>query len=120
GSLAAALAVMIAGKNGALAKVSGANMLASVSAETTAPGIFEGHGDVGVVLHPGSVEYDATKRSYTIAGSGENMWFGDDAFQFAWKKMSADVTLPADIAFLGKGVNEHRTEVLMSRQSLDA
>src|SRR6266436_301683 len=83
-------------------------------------GIFESHGDVGVVLHPGSVEYDATKRSYTIAGSGENMWSGGDAFQFVWKKMSGDVTLAADISFLGKGVNEHRKAVLMIRQSLDA
>src|SRR6266851_2870195 len=83
-------------------------------------GIFESHGDVGVVLHPGSVEYDATKRSYTIAGSGENVWFGSDAFQFVWKKMSGDVTLTADISFLGKGVNEHRKAVLMIRQSFDA
>jgi len=62
-------------------------------------GIFESHGDVGTVLHEGSVEYDAAKHSYTIAGSGENMWFGSDAFQFVWKKMSGDVTLTADISF---------------------
>jgi len=83
-------------------------------------GIFENHGDVGTVLHPGSVEYDAAKASYTISGSGENMWLGSDAFQFAWKKISGDVTLTADISFLGKGVNEHRKAVLMVRQSLDA
>jgi Tol biopolymer transport system component len=34
--------------------------------------------------------------------------------------MSGDVTLTADISFLGKGVNEHRKAVLMVRQSLDA
>src|SRR5882724_9424202 len=90
------------------------------SAQAAAPaGIFESHGDVGTVLHPGSVEYDAAKRSYTIAGSGENMWFASDAFQFVWKKMSGDVMLTADISFLGKGVNEHRKAVLMIRQSLD-
>src|SRR6267378_6032210 len=83
-------------------------------------GIFASHGDVGTVLHEGSVEYDAAKRSYTIAGSGENMWSASDAFQFVWKKMSGDVTLMADITFLGKGVNEHRKAVLMIRQSLDA
>src|SRR5258708_36344720 len=48
------------------------------------------------------------------------MWLASDAFQFAWKKMSGDVTLTADISFLGKGVNEHRKAVLMMRQSLDA
>jgi TolB protein len=83
-------------------------------------GIFEGHEDVGTVLHPGSVEYDATKGTYTIAGSGENMWFAADAFQFAWKKMAGDVTLTADISFIGKGVNEHRKAVLMVRQTLEA
>jgi hypothetical protein len=83
-------------------------------------GIFEGHEDVGAVLHPGSVEYDAAKGSYTIAGSGENMWFARDGFQFVWKKISGDVALTADISFIGKGVNEHRKAVLMIRQSLDA
>src|SRR6267142_1956207 len=86
----------------------------------TPGGLFEGHGDVGAVRHAGSVEYDAAKRSYTIAGSGENMWFATDVFQFVWKKASGDVTLTADISFIGKGVNEHRKAVLMVRQSLDA
>ncbi len=84
------------------------------------PGIFEGHGDIGSVLHAGSVDYDASKQTYTIAGSGENMWFGKDAFHFAWKQASGDVTLTADIAFLGKGQQEHRKAVLMVRQTLDA
>ena len=83
-------------------------------------GIFEGHEDVGMVLHPGSVEYDVAKRSYTIAGSGENMWFARDGFQFVWEKVSGDVMLTADISFMGKGVNEHRKAVLMVRQTLDA
>jgi len=82
--------------------------------------MFENHTDVGKVLHPGSVEYDAAQQTYTIAGSGQNMWFGTDAFQFAWKKASGDVTLTADISFLGKGVNEHRKAVLMIRESLEA
>jgi Tol biopolymer transport system component len=83
-------------------------------------GLFEGHGDVGAVLHAGSVEYDTAKRNYTIAGSGENMWSAADEFQFVWKKIAGDVTLTADISFIGKGVNEHRKAVLMLRQSLDA
>src|SRR4029077_15665899 len=48
------------------------------------------------------------------------MWLGSDAFQFVWNKMSVDVTLTADISFLGKGVNENRKAVLIIRQSLDA
>jgi TolB protein len=105
---------------GALALVCAAKEGKSAEHSPTGASIFEGHGDVGNVLHAGSTEYDAAKRSYTIAGSGENMWFAGDAFQFAWKKVSGDVTLTADISFLGKGVNEHRKAVLMMRQSLDA
>jgi Tol biopolymer transport system component len=83
-------------------------------------GIFDGHGDVGAVLHAGAVEFDSTKRTYTINGSGENMWSVADAFQFAWKKISGDVMLTADIGFLTMTGNEHKKAVLMLRQSLDA
>ena len=83
-------------------------------------GIFESHGDIGTVLHAGSVEYDAAKGSYAMAASGENMWSTKDAFQFVWKKMSGDITLIADISFVGKSAQEHRKAVLMVRQSLDA
>ena len=82
-------------------------------------GVFEASGDVGTVLHAGSAEYDAAKGTYTIAGSGENMWFGKDAYQFVWKKMSGDVALSADISFVGSGGNAHRKAVLMIRQSRD-
>ena len=91
-----------------------------LQAQTAAPvGIFESHGDVGAVLHAGSVDFDAGKKTYTISGSGENMWSVADAFQFAWKKMSGDVSLTADIGFLTKTGNEHKKGVLMLRQSLD-
>jgi len=83
-------------------------------------GIFDDHGDVGTVLHRGSVDYDGAHKIYTIAGSGENMWLAQDAFQFVWKKVSDDVMLTADISFLTKTGNEHKKAVLMLRQSLDA
>ena len=68
---------------------------------------------------PGTSEYDASKRSYTLTGSGENMWSDSDNFQFAWKKWSGDASLTADISFVGQGGNAHRKAVLMMRQSLD-
>jgi TolB protein len=83
-------------------------------------GLFENHGDVGTVLHAGSVDYNASQATYTVAGSGENMWLSADAFQFVWKKAAGDVTLTADISFVGQGKNPHRKAVLMIRQSLDA
>ena len=83
-------------------------------------GLFESHADVGSVLHSGTLEYDAAKGTYTVGGSGENMWSTADAFHFVWKKVTGDVSLAADVSFLGKGGNEHRKAVLMVRQSLEA
>ncbi len=83
-------------------------------------GVFTGHGDVGKVLHPGAVRFDATAGSYTVSGSGENMWAAHDDFQYVWTKVSGDVALTADIAFVGTKGNAHRKAALMIRQSLDA
>ncbi len=83
-------------------------------------GLFAGHTDVGTVLHPGSILYDAARHSYTTSGSGENVWATADAFQFVWKKMEGDFTLSADISILGQGGDPHKKALLMARQSLDA
>jgi TolB protein len=83
-------------------------------------GIFEGSGDIGTVLHAGSATFDSATGKYTLAGSGENMWFNKDAFQFVWKRASGDVAISADVAFLGEGKNPHRKAVVIIRQSLDA
>lgn len=85
-----------------------------------AVGMFEKSQDVGTVLHPGPVTYEPTSHTYSLTASGENIWSTQDAFQFAWKKTSGDVSLSADVSFIGKGVNPHRKAVLMIRQSLDA
>jgi TolB protein len=83
-------------------------------------GLFDDHGDIGTVLHAGSVNFDPATQTYTVSGSGENMWFKADAFHYAWKKVSGDVSLSADISFLGTGKNPHRKGCLIIRQSLDA
>src|SRR5258708_33209522 len=61
-------------------------------------GIFENHADVGAVLHPGSATFDAATHTYTLTGSGDNMWLANDAFQVVWKKVPGDVELPGGIA----------------------
>lgn len=93
--------------------------LASAQSNPEAVGIFEGHADVGRVLHEGSVHLDSTKEIYTVTGSGENMWFGTDEFHFAWRKMSGDVSISSDISFVGDKGDGHRKAVLMIRQTLD-
>jgi TolB protein len=85
-----------------------------------ATGIFEGHGDVGKVVHPGSVVFDQAKQTYAMKASGHNMWAAEDGFHFVWKKVSGDVTIGADIAWDNAGGNPHKKAVLIMRQSLDA
>jgi TolB protein len=82
--------------------------------------LFEGHTDVGTTLHPGSATYDPAAKAFALSAAGENMWLSADAFHFVWKRVSGDVAINADIAFIGQGVNEHRKAVVMVRQSLDA
>lgn len=84
-----------------------------------ASGIFEQNNDVGAPKHAGAVEFDAARGAYTVTGGGANMWFTNDAFHFVWKKVSGDVTLAADISFLGEGGDPHRKACLLVRQSLD-
>ena len=83
-------------------------------------GMFENHSDVGVVLHPGSVVYDTTARTYTVAGSGDNMWAAKDAFHYLWKQAAGDLALTADVSFIGSAKEPHRKACLVIRQSLDA
>jgi TolB protein len=90
------------------------------AAAGTPLGIFDASADIGNVLHPGSITFDSASAQYTLAGSGENMWFDKDAFYFVWRKVSGDLTVGADVAFLGQGNNPHRKAVVMVRQSLAA
>jgi TolB protein len=93
----------------------------STPLETNPVGIFEGNRDVGdVAQYAGSVEYDKAKDTYTVSGAGDNIWFAQDAFHFAWKRATGDLTLTANIDFLGVGKNPHRKAVLMIRQNLEA
>ena len=82
-------------------------------------GIFESETDIGTLLHPGASEYDAAKKTYTLTGSGDNMWATEDDFHFVWKKVTGDVTITADVAFATTTGNAHKKGVLMIRRSLD-
>jgi TolB protein len=93
--------------------------LLPISSQNSSLGLFEQHGDIGAVSKPGSVEFDPVQKTYHISGSGENMWFASDAFHFVWKKVSGDVTLAADISWIGSAGNPHRKAALIIRQTLD-
>jgi hypothetical protein len=83
-------------------------------------GVFESSQDIGKPSKTGSVEFDRAAGTYVIAGGGENMWFTNDAFHFAWTRVSGDFGLRAAVEWLGTGGNAHRKACLLVRQTLDA
>jgi len=82
-------------------------------------GIFDHHGDIGKPKKAGSAVYDQTTQEYKLTGSGYNIWFGRDEFQYAYKKLKGDFILTANFEFVGKGVDAHRKIGWMVRSSLD-
>lgn len=94
-------------------------LAASILLCAAAFGLFDSHCDIGITPKAGEAAYDPTTSEYRITGGGANMWFKTDAFQFVYKQISGDVTLTADIRFVGQGVEAHRKAALMIRQSLD-
>ncbi|HEY2721876.1 MAG TPA: biopolymer transporter TolR [Chitinophagaceae bacterium] len=93
--------------------------LLSLNSVAQTVGIFDGHDDVGKVLHKGALSYDVATDRYELTGSGSNIWLNHDEFQFAWKKMKGDFILQARGVLLGEGTEEHRKFGLMIRSSLD-
>jgi hypothetical protein len=83
-------------------------------------GIFEDQKDIGTLLHPGSSSLDSNLKTYTLSAAGENMWAAKDAFHYLFSKSTGDLSLSADISFIGTGADKHRKAGLMIRQSLDA
>ena len=84
-------------------------------------GIFEGHADVGKVTPGGTFAYSAKTGAYTLTAAGWDLWAAEDDFQFAWKKLTGDISITADIDFpVKEGVHHrYRKAMLMFRQTLD-
>ena len=103
-------------------KLIGAFIVYLFSLTTTAQqvGFFDGHDDVGAVLHKGAATYNEAAHSYQLTGSGGNIWFTHDEFQFAWKKMKGDFILQARGTLLGAGAEAHRKFGWMIRTNLDS
>ncbi len=87
--------------------------------QTNDLGIFTNQGSVGQTPPGGIAHYDPAKGEYRITGGGANVWGTSDAFYFVWKKASGDMTLSADVQWVGTSSAEHRKAVLMIRQSLE-
>ena len=82
-------------------------------------GAFETVCDVGTIRIPGRTFYDSEHQTYTITGSGNNIWSTEDEFQFAARKASGDFILTVQGEFIGEGKNLHRKWGIMFRQGLE-
>lgn len=72
-------------------------------------GIFENHADIGNCKKKGSATYNPDNQTYTIKGSGNNMWFDRDEFHI----------LRADVKLIGEGVDPHRKAGWIVKNNLD-
>lgn len=86
----------------------------------TRTGIFDSQTDVGNPSHPGFAFYNEQDQTYTVGGSGENMWFDNDQFHYLWTTLQGDFILRAEVSFLGNGVEAHRKAGWIVRNSLEA
>jgi Tol biopolymer transport system component len=82
-------------------------------------GYFEAHADVGTPAIAGTAAYDPATQAYRMSAAGTNMWLARDEFHFAWRKMTGDFLLTANVRLEGAGVDPHRKLGLMIRTSLD-
>ena len=103
-----------------VASLSNATLTTRVTTSAANPiGIFDAQADVGRARR-GSASYDERTQTYTIAGSGQNMWGDHDDFHFVWKRMTGNFILSTRARFVGKGVEAHRKIGWTIRPSLES
>jgi TolB protein len=87
------------------------------SAQNSSVGIFQESMDIGKPKNSGSTQFDPSTQVYTLKGSGYNIWFGRDEFQYASRKIKGDFILTADFELVGAGTDPHRKIGWMVRHS---
>lgn len=80
-------------------------------------GVFQDYTDVGNPKKTGATLYDQGTQTYTLKGSGYNIWFERDEFHFAYKKLKGNFIVTADFGFVGDGMDPHRKVGWMVRES---
>lgn len=90
-------------------------LLAAGLAGQTGP--FAGSGDIGETPMAGLITAEGP-GTFRVTGGGANVWGKADALFFAWRQVTGDVDISADVVFAGAGKNGHRKAMLMLRQDL--
>ncbi len=91
----------------------------NAQAQDSSVGMFDFHGDVGHPKNTGAAKYDKVTHTYWLKGSGYNIWFNRDEFQYVYKKIKGDFTATANFEFVGDKGNNHRKIGWMIRESAD-
>jgi TolB protein len=94
-------------------------MLITVMANAQPAGVFQQQADIGNPRIKGDIRYDNSSQSYTLKGSGYNIWFNRDEFRYAYNYIKGDFILTANISFQDTAGDPHRKTGWMVRQSND-
>jgi len=82
-------------------------------------GIFKAGTDIGNPSLKGSSVYNPADQSYTLRGSGYNVWFERDEFHFLYNEIKGDFIMTANFRFKGEGTEAHRKTGWMLRTTTD-
>ncbi len=82
-------------------------------------GVFDNNTDIGNCKNKGSVTYNSDDQTYTLTGSGANMWYAADEFHYLWTTLQDDFILRAEVKFIGEGINAHRKVGWIVKNHLD-
>ncbi len=92
-------------------------LITSAYGQNLPTGIFSVSADIGNPGKRGSSVYNSIDQSYTLKGSGYNIWFERDEFHYLYNKIKGNFILTANFRFEGKGVEAHRKTGWMLRSS---
>ena len=88
-------------------------------AQNKAIGIFDKAADIGRPKKGGSSTYDDSTQTYYMRGSGYNIWFNRDEFQYLYKKIAGNFIVTGNFEFEGGTGDAHRKTGWMIRESAD-
>jgi len=92
-------------------------LINSTMAQKGSTGMFQNSIDIGNPKNAGSSFYNNADQSYSIKGSGYNIWFARDEFHYLFNTIEGDFIMTANFRFAGKGANTHRKTGWMIRGS---
>ncbi len=68
----------------------------------------------------GTFSYDSATGTYTVGGSGTDIWGNADQFTYAFKALEGDGSIVARVTSIGPGANTWAKAGVMIRESLAA